>query len=80
MITRDYLIRGREELAKLPNIIDFNSEPLSALDRHNGKLYKVPNFRERIRKAYLKEDIHILIMSGTYGIVFPSERDIPEIL
>lgn len=73
-VTRDYLISGREELARLPNIIDFDSEPLSALDRYNGELYKVPNFREKIREAYLEEGIHILIMSGAYGIVFPSER------
>ena len=73
-VTRDYLIRGREELARLPNIIDFDSEPLPALDLYNGKLYKVPNFREKIREAYLEEDIHILIMSGAYGVVYPSER------
>ena len=72
--TRDYLIRGREELARLPNIIDFDSESLSALDRYNGKLYKVPNFRDKIREAYLEDDIHILIMSGAYGLVLPSER------
>jgi hypothetical protein len=69
--TRGYLLKGREGLL---DYIDKNSPLAAALDRYNGNLYKIDNFRETVKKACLKKDVHILIMSGAYGILLPAER------
>lgn len=71
--TKDYLLNGRKEIE--PNsYIDKNSGLIAALDRYNGFLYSVDNFRESLREIYFRKDIHILIMSGAYGILTPSEK------
>jgi len=70
--TRYLLASGRKELF---SYIDPNSPVLSALDRYNGHLYNSsPGFRNTIKEAYSKNNIHILIMSGAFGILTPSER------
>ncbi|NVM56358.1 MAG: hypothetical protein HWN66_21855, partial [Candidatus Helarchaeota archaeon] len=71
--TKDYLLNSRKEIE--PNsYIDKNSGLIAALDRYNGSLYGVDSFRESVRDVYFRKDIHILIMSGAYGILTPSER------
>lgn len=69
--TKDYLLNGRKGMAYY---IDKNSGLIAALDRYNGSLYSVDSFRESVREVYFRKDIHILIMSGAYGILTPSER------
>jgi len=45
------------------------------LDRYNGFLYtSSPDFRNIVKNAHLKQDMYILIMSGGYGLLTPSER------
>ena len=69
--TKDYLLNGRKGME---SYIDKNSGLIAALDRYNGFLYSVDNFRESLREIYFRKDIHILIMSGAYGILTPSEK------
>lgn len=69
--TKNYLITGREGIARYT---DKKSPLMSALDRYSGSLYSVDNFREFVKIAYLTKDVHILIMSGAYGILLPIER------
>lgn len=70
--TRYLLASGREGMS---SYIDFNSKVLSALDRYNGHLYNSsPGFKNIIKEAYSKNNIHILIISAVYGILTPSER------
>lgn len=70
--TKSLLDSGREGLS---TCIDHNSMPIDALDRYNGYLYNnTPNFRVSIKEALSKNNVHILIMSGAFGILTPSER------
>lgn len=69
--TREYLMAGRKGVS---SYIDNDSPRMSALDRYSGSLYSVDNFRETVKAAYLMKNVHILIMSGAYGILLPNER------
>jgi len=70
--TKSLLDAGREGLS---TCLDHNSTPIDALDRYDGYLYNsTPNFRDSIKEAYSKNNIHILIISAVYGILTPSER------
>lgn len=70
--TKSLLVAGRNVLT--PSIKQ-ESTPLSAIDRYNGFLYNnPPDFRNAVREAFYKQNIHILILSGAYGILTPSER------
>lgn len=68
---RNLLVSGREGMS---SYINPNSKALSALDRYNGYLYNsTPDFRNSIKEACSKDNVHILIISGAFGIVTPSE-------
>ncbi len=70
--TKYLLTSGREGMS---SSIDPNSLVLSALDRYDGHLYNSSQgFRNTIKEAYSKNNIHILILSAVYGILTPSER------
>lgn len=69
--TRAYLIAGRKGMS---SYIDNDSQLMSALDRYSGSLYSIDNFKETVRASYLMKNVHILIMSGAYGILLPNER------
>lgn len=69
--TKMYLLNGRKGMS---SYIDVTSQLIVALDRYNGSLYKADNFKESVKTTYLMKDVHILIMSGAYGILVPSER------
>lgn len=70
--TKPLLTRGREGLS---TFIDHDSTAVAALDRYNGFLYSSsPDFRDSVKIAFFQKDVHVLIMSGAYGILTPSER------
>ena len=69
--TRAYLMAGRKGMS---SYIDNDSQLMSALDRYSGNLYSIDSFRETVRASYSMKNVHILIMSGAYGILLLNER------
>lgn len=68
--TSAHLRRGRDQLSHCMNL---DSSPVRAIDRYNGTLYEVDHFRDAVCRAYARNDVDVLIMSGAYGIVLPDE-------
>lgn len=48
--------------------------PIPALDRYNGGMYKVRQFRQVIAQLVRERQARVLILSGYYGLVTASER------
>jgi hypothetical protein len=48
--------------------------PIPAVDRYNGGMYRVTGFRESIARLIRENSVRILILSGLYGVLTPSER------
>jgi len=70
--TQHLLTSGRKEMS---SYIYPDSIALCALDRYNGHLYNsTPDFRNSVKGAFGRNNVHILIMSGAFGVVTPSER------
>jgi hypothetical protein len=66
------LLRSGRKIA-LRNRIDLDSEQIAFLYRYSGFLYSMRRFRRYIR-SLLRKGVHILILSGGYGLVHPLER------
>jgi hypothetical protein len=65
------LRRGRK--LALRARVDLDSERITFLYLYSGFLYSMRRFRRYIR-SLLREGVHILILSGGYGLVHPLER------
>jgi N-glycosylase/DNA lyase len=69
--TRSILQQGRADLS---SVVNFTTAKIPALDRYDGNLYRCsPDFRQQIKDALSDSRVTILILSGGYGIVYPSE-------
>lgn len=73
----------REELRKsivdgrnaIKDALDPNSRsPIPALDRYDGGMYKVEQFRQVIAQVVRERQARVLILSGYYGLLTASER------
>jgi hypothetical protein len=48
--------------------------PIPALDRYNGGMYRTKGFRQAVAQMVTEHYAKVLILSGYYGLVTPSER------
>ena len=70
---REKLSDARQRVRRLPDCKIESEEMVAALDRYNGFLYTVPDFKTAVMN-FVEKGGHLLIVSALYGLLRPEEK------